>query len=102
MYVKTESLLTQIGLSSGLASGIYRRYLPPVFTGKYGMDNTPKSGVYRNLLSFINISLISLQINLLTVLATYYTIHGHHSTIFAVHALCIVDVSGYIVEFSNL
>ena len=31
---------------AGLAGGIYRRYLPPVFTG---MDNTLKSGVYRHL-----------------------------------------------------
>ena len=49
------------------------------------MDHTPKSVVYRHLLAFINISLISLQITLLTVLATYYIIHGHHSTIFAAY-----------------
>ena len=70
-------------VKSGLAGGIYRRYLPPVNTG---VDNTPKSGVYRHLLAFINISLISLQITLLIVLATYYIIHGHHSTIFAAYA----------------
>ena len=70
-------------LISGLAGGIYRRYLPPVFTGKY------RRGQYSQkwrLLAFINISLISLQITLLTVLATYYIIHGHHSTIFAAYA----------------
>ena len=68
---------------SGLAGGIYRRYLPPVFTGKY------RRGQYSQkwrLPAFINISLISLQITLLTVLATYYIIHGHHSTIFAAYA----------------
>ena len=75
-------------LEPGLAGGIYRRYLPV----NTGVDNTPKSGVYRHLLAFINISLISLQITLLTVLATYYIIHGHHSlhrlhsTIFAAYA----------------
>ena len=79
-------------LPAVFATGICHRYLPV----NTGMDNTPKSGTYRHLLAFINIPLISLQITLLTVLATYYNIHGHHSTI------CIVDVSGYIVEFSNL
>ena len=59
------------------------RWHLPVNTG---VDNTPKSGVYRHLLAFINISLISLQITLLTVLATYNVIHGHHSTIFAAYA----------------
>ena len=62
--------------------GICHRYLPV----NTGMDNTPKSGVYRHLLAFVNISLISLQIILLTVLATYYITHGHHSTIFAAYA----------------
>ena len=68
---------------AGLAGGIYWRYLPPVFTGKY------RRGQYSQkwrLPAFINISLISLQITLLTVLATYYIIHGHHSTIFAAYA----------------
>ena len=31
-------------LETGLAGGIYRRYLPPVNTG---IDNTPKSGIYQ-------------------------------------------------------
>ena len=70
------------GWPVAFTGGICHRYLP-VNTGK---DNTPKSGVYRHLLAFINISLISLQITLLTVLATYYIIHGHHSTIFAAYA----------------
>ena len=69
-------------LPAVFATGICHRYLPV----NTGMDNTPKSGVYRHLLAFINISLISLQITLLTVLATYYIIHGHHSTIFAAYA----------------
>ena len=70
-------------LPAVFATGIYRRYLPPVFTGKY------RRGQYSQkwrLPAFINISLISLQITLLTVLATYYIIHGHHSTIFAAYA----------------
>ena len=52
-------------------------------TGKY------RHGQYSQkwrLLAFINISLISLHIILLTVLATHYIVHGHHSTIFAVYA----------------
>ena len=84
------------GWPVAFTGGICHRYLPV----NTGMDNTLKSGVYRHLLAFINISLISLQIILLTVLATYYIIHGHHSTIF--YSICIVDVRGYIVEFSNL
>ena len=84
------------GWPVAFTGGICHRYLPV----NTGMDNTPKSGLYRHLLAFINISLISLQITLLTVLATYYIINGHHSTIFC--SICIVDVSGYIVEFSNL
>ena len=94
-----NGIYRQILMQAGLAGGIYRRYLPPVFTGKYvhtGMDNTSKSGVYRHLLAFINISLISLQIILLTVLATHYIVHGHHSKILQ-HMY-----SGYIVEFFNL
>ena len=67
------------GWRVAFTGGICHRYLPV----NAGMDNTPKSGVYRHLLAFINISLISLQIILLTVLATHYTIHGLHSTIFA-------------------
>ena len=70
------------GWPVAFTGGICHRYLPV----NTGMDNTPKSGVYRHLLAFINISLISLQITLLTVLATYYIIHGHHSTIFAAYA----------------
>ena len=73
-----------------VAVRVGRWHLPAVFaTGlpvNTEVDNTPKSGVYRHLLAFINISLISLQITLLTVLATYYIIHGHHSTIFAAYA----------------
>ena len=49
------------------------------------MDNIPKSGVYRHLLAFINISLTSLQIILLIVLATHYIVQGHHSTISAAY-----------------
>ena len=70
------------GWPVAFTGGICHRYLPV----NTGVDNTPKSGVYRHLLAFINISLISLQITLLTVLATYYIIHGHHSTIFAAYA----------------
>ena len=70
------------GWPVAFTGGICHRYLPV----NTGMDNTPKSGVYRHLLAFINISLISLQITLLTVLATYYIIHGHHCTIFAAYA----------------
>ena len=70
------------GWPVAFTGGICHRYLPV----NTGMDNTPKSGVYRHLLAFINISLISLQIILLTVLATYYITHGHHSTIFAAYA----------------
>ena len=70
------------GWPVAFTGGICHRYLPV----NTGMDNTPKSGVYRHLLAFINILLISLQITLLTVLATYYIIHGHHSTIFAAYA----------------
>ena len=70
------------GWPVAFTGGICYRYLPV----NTGMDNTPKSGVYRHLLAFINILLISLQIALLTVLATYYIIHGHHSTIFAAYA----------------
>ena len=70
------------GWPVAFTSGICHRYLPV----NTGMDNTPKSGVYRHLLAFINISLISLQIILLTVLATHYIIHGHHRTIFAAYA----------------
>ena len=70
------------GWPVAFTGGICHRYLPV----NTGMDNTPKSGVYRHLLAFINIPLISLQITLLTVLATYYIIHGHHSTIFAAYA----------------
>ena len=81
-------MLSNTGISSvqgwpvAFTGGICHRYLPV----NTGMDNTPKSGVYRHLLAFINISLISLQITLLTVLATYNIIHGHHSTIFAAYA----------------
>ena len=74
--------MTRQGWPVAFTGGICHRYLPV----NTGMDNTPKSGVYRHLLAFINISLISLQIILLTVLATYYIIHGHHSTIFAAYA----------------
>ena len=78
-----ERLLCAIqGWPVAFTGGICHRYLPV----NTGMDNTPKSGVYRHLLAFINILLISLQITLLTVLATYYIIHGHHSTIFAAYA----------------
>ena len=70
------------GWPVAFTGGICHRYLPV----NTGVDNTPKSGVYRHLLAFINILLISLQITLLTVLATYYIIHGHHSTIFAAYA----------------
>ena len=70
------------GWPVAFTGGICHWYLPV----NTGVDNTPKSGVYRHLLAFINISLISLQITLLTVLATYYIIHGHHSTIFAAYA----------------
>ena len=70
------------GWPVAFTGGICHRYLPV----NTGVDNTPKSGVYRHLLAFINISLISLQITLLTVIATYYIIHGHHSTIFAAYA----------------
>ena len=70
------------GWPVAFTGGICHRYLPV----NTGVDNTPKSGVYRHLLAFINISLISLQITLLTVLATYYIMHGHHSTIFAAYA----------------
>ena len=56
------------GWPVAFTGGICHRYLPV----NTGVDNTPKSGVYRHLLAFINISLISLQITLLTVLATYY------------------------------
>ena len=62
--------------------GICHRYLPV----NTRMDNTPKSGVYRHLLAYINISLISLQIIFLTVLATHYIVYGYHSTIFAAYA----------------
>ena len=68
---------------AGLAGVIYRRYLPPVFTGKYRHEQYSQKW---RLPAFINISLISLQIILLTVLATHYIIHGHHSTIFAAYA----------------
>ena len=70
------------GWPVAFTGGICHRYLPV----NTGVDNTPKSGVYRHLLAFINISLISLQITLLTVLSTYYIMHGHHSTIFAAYA----------------
>ena len=70
------------GWPVAFTGGICHRYLPV----NTSVDNTPKSGVYRHLLAFINISLISLQITLLTVQATYYIIHGHHSTIFAAYA----------------
>ena len=70
------------GWPVAFTGGICHRYLPV----NTGVDNTPKSGVYRHLLAFINISLISLQITLLIVLATYYIIHGHHSSIFAAYA----------------
>ena len=82
MHLHTKAMY-KLQYTPGLAGGIYRRYLPPVFTGKY------RRGQYSQkwrLLEFINISLISLQITLLTVLATYYIIHGHHSTIFAAYA----------------
>ena len=74
--------LTFQGWPVAFTGGICHRYLPV----NTGVDNTPKSGVYRHLLGFINISLISLQITLLTVLSTYYIMHGHHSTIFAAYA----------------
>ena len=38
-------LATVVIINAGLASGIYRRYL----LVNTGMDNTPKSGVYRHL-----------------------------------------------------
>ena len=77
------------GWPVAFTGGICHRYLPV----NTGMDNTPKSGVYRHLLAFINISLISLQIILLTVLATHYIIHGHHSTIFTAYAYwMLVDI----------
>ena len=70
------------GWQVAFTGGICHRSLPV----NTDMDNTPKSGVYRLLLTFINISLISLQIILLTVLATHFIVHGHHSTIFAAYA----------------
>ena len=71
-----------------LASGIYWWYLPV----NTGMENTPKSGVYQHILAFINISLISLQIILVTVLATHNIVHGHHSTILQhMHSGCSSD-----------
>ena len=73
---------TNQGWPVAFTGGICHRYIPV----NTGVDNTPKSGIYRHLLAFINISLISLQITLLTVLATYYIIHGHHSAIFAAYA----------------
>ena len=75
-------MYTWQGWPVAFTGGICHRYLPV----NTGMDNTPKSGVYRHLLAFINISLISLQILLLTVLATHYIVHGHHSTIFTAYA----------------
>ena len=63
-------IITTQGWPVAFTGGICHRYL----SVNTGMDNTPKSGVYRHLLAFINISLISLQITLLTVLATYYII----------------------------
>ena len=66
--------------SWGEADGVGRWHLPAVFAGKY--QHGQYSQKWR-LPAFINISLISLQIILLTVLATYYIVHGHHSTIFA-------------------
>ena len=85
-YVTYNSFLETAIMGQGwpvaFTAGICHRYLPV----NTGVDNTPKSGVYRHLLAFINISLISLQITLLTVLATYYIMHGHHSTIFAAYA----------------
>ena len=75
-------IIREQGWPMAFTGGICHRYLPV----NTGVDNTPKNGVYRHLLAFINISLISLQITLLTVLATYYIIHGHHSTIFAAYA----------------
>ena len=68
-------------LAGGIYGGICHRYLPV----NTGMDNIPKSGVYRHLLAFINISLTSLQIILLIVLATHYIVQGHHSTISAAY-----------------
>ena len=75
------NILYNQGWPVAFTGGICHRYLPV----NTGVDNTPKSGVYRHLLAFINISLISLQITLLIVLATYYIIHEHHSTIFAAY-----------------
>ena len=76
------NLVQYVYIKSGLADGIYRCYLPV----NTGMHITPKSGVYQHLLAFIKKSLISLQIILLTVLATHYVAHGHHSTMFAAYA----------------
>ena len=51
-------IVYNVELLQSLAGGIYRRYLPPAFTGgichrhlpaNTGMDNTPKSGIYWHL-----------------------------------------------------
>ena len=46
-----NSYLSDQGWPVALTGGICHRYLPV----NTGMDNTPKSGVYRHLLAFINI-----------------------------------------------
>ena len=54
-----ERLINQAIMSPGLAGGIYRRYLPPVFTGKYRHGQYSQkwrlpafTGIYKYFISF--------------------------------------------------